>query len=72
MIESIGMALQVTRTAVNNKEVRIMTAKEYWEELNKEYGLDLEMPEELSLDVSAIQYDIAMGMSFDAATQNNM
>lgn len=49
-----------------------MTAKEYWEELNKEYGLDLEMPEELNSDVSAIQYDMAMGMSFDAATQNNM
>lgn len=49
-----------------------MTAKEYWEELNREYGLDLEMPEELNLDMGAVQYDMAMGMSFDAAMQNNM
>lgn len=50
----------------------IMTAKEYWEELNREYGLDLEMPEEIKLDIAAVQNDMAMGMSFDAAMQNNM
>lgn len=50
----------------------MMTDKEYWEELNKEYGLDLEMPEELNLDMEAVKYDMAMGMSFDSAMQNNM
>lgn len=48
-----------------------MTAKEYWNELNKMYGLDLEMPNEIKLDMSAVQYDMAMGNSFDAAMQNN-
>ena len=49
-----------------------MTAKEYLEELNKEYGLNIEMPEELNFNMSAVQFDLSMGMSFDAAMQNNI
>lgn len=46
--------------------------KAYWDELNKMYGLDLEMPEELKLNMSAVQYDMAMGSSFDDAVQRNL
>ena len=51
-----------------------MTAKEYWEELNKMYGTDLEMPENIDgiVDMSDIEFDVAMGMSWDAAMQKDM
>ena len=57
-----------------------MTVKEFWDELNKTYGTDLEMPAgidgdaEISEDedMSDIEFDMAMGMSFDAAMQKNM
>lgn len=45
--------------------------KEYWDALNKEYGLDLEMPKEILLDMAAVQFDIAMGHSFDSSMQYN-
>ena len=57
-----------------------MTAKEFWDELNKMYGTDVKMPAgidgdaELSdnEDLSDIEFDMAMGMSFDAAMQKDM
>lgn len=49
-----------------------MSAKEYWDELNKMYGTDFELPNEIIEGVSDIETDMAMGMSFDAATQKDM
>lgn len=54
-----------------------MSIKEYWDELNKMYGLDLEMPVGLEEDaknfkMSDVQFDMAMGKSFDAAMQSGM
>ena len=49
-----------------------MTAKEYWEELNREYGADFEFPSEISFDNFGFQYDLAMGASVDAAIQDNL
>lgn len=52
-----------------------MSAKEYWAELNKMYGLDMEMPEELEADnfsMSDVEYEMAMGKSFDGAMQSKM
>lgn len=46
--------------------------KVYWNELNKIYGLNIEEFEELKLDMSAAQYDMAMGSSFDDAMQRNL
>lgn len=46
--------------------------KKYWDELNEMYGLDIEMPKDLKLDMSAVQFDIAMGHSIDSAMQYNM
>ena len=46
--------------------------KTYWDELNKMYSLDLEAPEGFKLDMSAVQYDMAMGSSFDNAVQRNL
>lgn len=45
--------------------------KEYWNELNEMYGLNLEMPEELK-SAHGVQFDMAMGKTFDSAMQNNM
>ena len=49
----------------------------YWEELNKMYGTDIEMPKALEEDVanfnmSDVAYEMAMGGSFDGAMQKNM
>ena len=49
----------------------------FWDELNKMYGLDLEMPKELEKDaenfkMNDVQYEMAMGKSFDAAMQSGM
>ena len=49
-----------------------MSVKEYWDELNEMYGLDLEMPEELAKSTKDVQFDMAMGKSFDAAMQSGM
>lgn len=46
--------------------------KAYWKELNEMYGLDLEMPKEIKLDMSAVHYDMAMGSGFDDAVQRNL
>ena len=46
--------------------------KAYWNELNKMYGLDLEMPEEIKFDAAEFHNDLAMGASFDSAMQKNM
>lgn len=54
-----------------------MSVKEYWDELNKMYGLDLEMPKGLEEDaknfnMKDVEYEIAMGKSFDGAMQRSM
>ena len=51
-----------------------MTAKEYWDSLNEMYGLNLEMPKGLDepLNTAEIEFDIAMGRTFDGATQREM
>lgn len=54
-----------------------MSVKEYWAELNEMYGIDIEMPSELENDVanfkmSDVEYEMAMGGSFDGAMQKNM
>lgn len=51
--------------------------KAIWEELNKENGLDMEMPEELvdwanDFDEADFQYRLAMGDTFDGAMQHTM
>lgn len=44
-----------------------------WEELNKQYGLNLEMPKELKKwNCEEIKNDMLMGESFDSATQKYM
>lgn len=45
--------------------------KAYWEELNKMYGLNLECPEDIDMDSNAVAFDMAMGNSFDNASQRN-
>ena len=57
---------------MTEKEIR-----EIWEAYNKEYGLDMEMPETLVEDVKSfsmhdVQYEMAMGSSFDDAMQRGM
>ena len=51
-----------------------MTREElkYWNELNEMYGLNLEAPESIDLDMDAVEYDMAMGCSFDDAIQRNL
>jgi len=57
-----------------------MTVKEFWDELNKMYGTDVKMPAGIdgdteisdNEDLSDIEFDMAMGMSFDAAMQKDM
>lgn len=54
-----------------------MSGKEYWDELNKMYGLDLEMPLGLEEDaenfkMSDVLIEMALGDSFDGAMQRNM
>ena len=53
-----------------------MSARDYWNELNKLYGTDLEMSEEVEanseFDMEAVAFDMAMGKSFDSATQQDM
>lgn len=49
-----------------------MTVGEYWNKLNKMYGLELEIPEEIKIDPKAVEYEMAMGKSFDSAVQNKM
>ena len=48
------------------------TVEEYWNELNKMYGLDLELPKDFDLNpkTDEIAYEMAMGKSFDNAMQN--
>lgn len=54
-----------------------MSAKEIWESLNKEYGSDIEMPEDMAEDLknfnmADVEYEMAMGSSFDDAMQRSM
>lgn len=49
-----------------------MSIKEYWDELNKMYGLDLEMPEIGDFDAEQFVADLINGSSIDAAFQRDM
>lgn len=54
-----------------------MSIKEYWDELNRMWGTDIELPEGIEQDVehfsmSDVLYDVAMGNSFDNAMQRGM
>ena len=51
--------------------------KAIWEAYNKEYGLDMEMPEGMEEDIENfrmedVEYEMAMGSSFDDAMQRSM
>ena len=42
----------------------------FWNELNEMYGLNLEMPKELKISATDVQFDMAMGKTFDSAVQS--
>ena len=44
--------------------------RQYWEELNKEYGLDLKLDIDLEPHTEEIQANLIFGMSFDGAVQH--
>ena len=51
--------------------------KAFWEEYNKEYGLEMDFPEELvdwleNFDDAEFNHRLAMGDSFDSAMQYTM
>lgn len=41
-------------------------------ELNEMYGTDVPIPDSIDLDLDAVQFDMAMGSSFDDAVQRNL